>query len=471
MDKNGGNMDKKAFAKDLIQFINNSPTAFHAVAEMISRLEKAGFTRLDETKKWKLEKGKGYYTTRNDSAIIAFIMGDQGAGYRIIGSHSDSPTFKIKPNPEMKIEKHYVSLNSEKYGGAILSTWLDRPLSVAGRIMLKSKDPIHPVTKLVKVDQDLLIIPNVAIHMNRDVNEGMKFNAQVDTLPLMTMGVGEKPHQDMLKEAVAKAADIKKEDILGMDLYLYDRAGGCLIGMEEEFISCGRLDNLAMAHVSIEALIDAYGQGKNKKKTAKAVKDAKSKEETSKEQATYVVVVNDNEEVGSGSKQGADSPYLKNLMRRICYAEVQGEGKGGGANKTAPEELYLISLAKSFIISADLAHAVHPNHPEYHDPTNRPLMGKGIVIKHSSNMRYTTDADSAAVFKQLCNLAGEPYQEFVNRSDKVGGSTIGPITSSHIDIRGLDIGSPILAMHSVRELGSVDDHFGLFKILKEFYKY
>ncbi|MDO4754128.1 MAG: M18 family aminopeptidase, partial [Bacillota bacterium] len=234
------------------------------------------------------------------------------------------------------------------------------------------------------------------------------------------------------------------------DLYLYDRAGGCFVGLNDEFISCGRLDNLSMAHVSIEALIKTYLDGgkKNAKETA-------------------MVIVNDNEEVGSGSKQGADSPYLRNLMRRICYAEV----KGSPESDIAEEELYLISLAKSFIISADLAHAVHPNHPEHHDPTNRPLMGKGIVIKHSANMRYTTDADSAAVFRQLCNLASEPYQEFVNRSDKAGGSTIGPITSSHIDIRGLDIGSPILGMHSVRELGSVDDHFGLFKILKEFYKY
>ncbi|MDO4754127.1 MAG: M18 family aminopeptidase, partial [Bacillota bacterium] len=208
-------MDKKAFAQDLIQFIDNSPTAFHAVEEMVKRLEKAGFKRLDETKKWKLQKGKGYFTTRNDSAIIAFIMGDKGEGYRIIGSHSDSPTFKIKPNPEIKVEKHYVTLNTEKYGGAILSTWLDRPLSVAGRVMLKSKNPMNPTTKLVKVDKDLLVIPNVAIHMNREVNEGMKFNAQVDTLPLMTMGIGENAQHDMLKDVVAKSAGVKKEDIMG----------------------------------------------------------------------------------------------------------------------------------------------------------------------------------------------------------------------------------------------------------------
>ncbi|MDO4799475.1 MAG: M18 family aminopeptidase [Bacillota bacterium] len=441
-------MTKNAFAKDLIQFIDKSPTAFHAVAEMVARLEKAGFQRLDETKPWKLKQGSGYFITRNDSAIIAFLLGERGAGYHIVGSHSDSPTFKIKPNPEMKIEKHYVTLNTEKYGGAILSTWLDRPLSVAGRLMLKSKDPMHPKTKLVRVDQDLLVIPNVAIHMNREVNDGFKFNPQVDTLPLMTMGIGDENPAEMLKQVVAKAAGVKPEDIVGQDLYLYDRAGGSIVGLNNEFISSGRLDNLAMAHVSIEALIDRFQSKKSKNK------------------ATAICIVNDNEEVGSGSKQGADSPFLQNLMRRLCHAEIDGTTP----QQTGAEELYQIALAKSFIISADLAHAVHPNHPEHHDPTNRPLMGKGIVLKHSANMKYTTDADSAAVFKQLCDLAGEPYQEFVNRSDKLGGSTIGPITSSHIDIRGLDIGSPILSMHSVRELGSVDDHFGLFRILKEFYK-
>lgn len=451
-------MDKKAFANDLIQFVDNSPTAFHAVAEMAKRLEKAGFQRLDETKAWKLKKGEGYYTTRNDSAIIAFIMGDPGAGYRIVGSHSDSPTFKIKPNPEMKAENHYVRLNTEKYGGAILSTWLDRPLSVAGRIMVKTEDPMNPKSILVKVDRDLLIIPNVAIHMNRDVNEGMKFNAQVDTIPLMTMGIGDASQSGMLNQAVAESAKVKADDVIGQDLYLYDRAGGCLIGLNEEFISSGRLDNLSMAHVSVEALIEQYRSGSKGKSGKKAAKT---------EKATAMVVVNDNEEVGSGSKQGADSPYLKNLMRRLCYAEVEGAVEC----KIAPEELYQISLAKSFLISADLAHAVHPNHPEYHDPTNRPLMGKGIVIKHSANLRYVTDADSAAVFKRICEIAGEPYQEFVNRSDKVGGSTIGPITSSQIDIRGLDIGNPILAMHSVRELGSVDDHYGLYRILKTYYQY
>lgn len=436
-------MNKKAFAKDLISFIDKSPTAYQAVDEMVARLEKAGFKRLDETKKWKLNKGAGYFVTRNDSAIIAFILGSKGAGYRIVGSHSDSPTFKIKPNPEMNSENHYIRLNTEKYGGAILSTWLDRPLSVAGRIMVKSDDPMNPKSIHVVVDKDLLIIPNMAIHMNRDVNDGYKFNAQVDTIPLMGIGSGS------LMSVVAKAAGVKAEDIIGDDLFLYDRDGGKLIGLNEEFISVGRLDNLAMAHASIEALIAAYTANKG-----------------AKNNATAMVIVSDNEEVGSSSKQGAGSPFLKNICRRLCIADVTNDKSGD----MEAGELYQVSLANSFLISADQAHAVHPNHTETHDPTNRPVMGKGVVIKHSANQKYITDADSRAVFTEICKLAGEKFQEFVNRSDKLGGSTIGPITSSQMDIRGLDIGNPILAMHSVRELGHVDDQFGLYKILKEYYK-
>lgn len=453
-------MDKITFAKDLIRFIDHSPTAFHAVAEIVTDLEKAGFSRLEEGKKWNLRRGEGYFVTRNDSAVAAFIMGNPGAGYRIVGSHSDSPTFKIKPHPEMKIEKHYVSLNTERYGGAILSTWLDRPLSVAGRIMVRSKDPMKPKSLLVKADRDLLIIPNVAIHMNREVNEGMKFNAQVDTLPLMTLGIGEENQAGMLLDVVAKSAGVKAEDIIGHDLFLYDREGGKLVGLNDEMISIGRLDNLAMAQASVAALIAARKEGGKKAgKTA--------------DKATSVVIVSDNEEVGSGSKQGAHSPFLKNILRRICHSEfADGAAKTRTASsKTGAdaEELYQMSLSKSFLISADQAHAVHPNHPEHHDPTNRPLMGKGVVIKHSANQKYITDAESTAVFKELCRIAGQPCQEFVNRSDKLGGSTIGPITTSQLDISGLDIGNPILAMHSVRELGSVDDQFGLFQILKTFY--
>ncbi len=387
--------------------------------------------------------------TRNDSAIIAFILGDKGAGYRIVGSHSDSPTFKIKPNPEMIAENHYVRLNTEKYGGAILSTWFDRPLSVAGRIFVKTDDPMSPKSIHVTVKKDLLIIPNMAIHMNRDINEGYKFNAQVDTIPLMATGGGN------LMDIVAEAAGVKADDIIGSDLFLYEREGGRLIGANEEFISAGRLDNLAMAHASTEALIAAYSAKNSKKASGKTSNTA-----------TAMIVVSDNEEVGSESKQGADSPFLKNICRRLCIASIKGDKATAEAG-----ELYQISLAKSFLISADQAHAVHPNHPETHDPTNRPLMGNGVVIKHSANQRYITDADSAAVFKELCRLAGEPYQEFVNRSDKAGGSTIGPITMSQMDIRGLDIGNPILAMHSIRELGHINDQFGLYKILTEYYRH
>lgn len=429
-------MDKKAFAKDLIDFIDQSPTAFHAVAVMKDRLDKAGFTALDESKKWSLKAGGKYYVTRNDSAIIAFVMGAKPvseAGFRIIGSHSDSPAFKVKPRPEMKAEGHYLRLNTEVYGGPIMSTWMDRALSVAGRILVKTKDAMKPKTVLVNIDKDLLVIPNQAIHMNREVNSGFAFNAQVDTIPLMAICEKDQSVEGILKNLVADTAKVKADDILEMELFLYDRQGGALVGLNEEFIHVGRLDNLAMAHVSIHALLEAK-----------------------KPKSTAVVVVNDNEEVGSSSKQGAHSPFLRNTLARI--AALEGD-----------EESFYRALSHSFIVSADQAHAIHPNHPETHDPTNRPLMNKGVVLKYAANQAYTTDGMSAAVFMGICKEVGAPYQAFVNRSDKRGGSTIGPITSGQLDISGLDIGNPILGMHSVRELGGVDDQFSLFQILSKFY--
>lgn len=450
-------MDKKSFAKDLIKFIDVSPTAFHATAEMEKRLKKAGFKKLDEKSEWDLKQGDAYYITRNDSALIAFVLGERAGGFLMVGSHSDSPTFKIKPAANMKVEGCYQKLNTEPYGGMIMSTWFDRPLSVAGRLSVKSGDPLNPKTVLVNVDKDLLIIPSLAIHMNRDINDGHKYSAQKEMLPLLNVDAklakaGEKGKASEVdfKKIVADAAGVKAEDILGADLYLYDRQPGALIGMGEELIQVGRLDNLAMAHVSIEALID---QAKKAKKNAPSY--------------TAMIIVNDNEEVGSSSKQGAASPTLKNLLRRLSSVKIKGSE---GQSKLEAESAYQISLAKSFIISADQAHAVHPNYSDTHDPTNRPILGGGVTIKHSASQRYTTDSDSAAVFKRLCNLAKVPYQEFVNHSDKRGGSTIGPITTSQIDVRGLDIGNPILAMHSIRELGHVDDHFGLYKVLIKYFE-
>lgn len=430
--------DKLAFAKDLIDFIDKSPCAFYAVDEMKKRLNDAGFTKLDEGEKWKLEKGKKYYVTRNDSAIVAFKMGKKevaDAGFKIVGSHSDSPTFKIKPNPEIKVKNRYLKLNTEVYGGPILSTWFDRALSVAGRVTLASKDPFAPKTMLLNIDKDLMVIPNLCIHMNREVNSGYSFNAQVDTLPLMGMVEEKLSSEGFLLNMIAQELNVKKEDILDFELYLYDREKGKIVGMNDEFIHSGRLDNLAMAHVSMEALIGSE------------VGDT-----------TDVIVVNDNEEVGSMSKQGANSPFLKNVLKRIAYCSSKGD-----------EEAYYRALSKSFLVSADLAHALHPNYTEKHDPTNQPLLNEGVVLKISARQSYTSDAFSIGVFESICKRANEKYQKFVNRSDSRGGSTIGPITTTQIDVNSLDIGTPILAMHSVRELGGVDDHIGLFNILKEFF--
>lgn len=434
----GDNMkNKHDFARDLIQFIDKSPCSFFAIKEMKTRLEAAGYERLDETKKWNLQAGSKYYVTRNDSAIVAFRMGNKPvseAGFKIIGSHSDSPTFRIKPNAQMKVENSYLKLNTEVYGGAILSTWFDRALSVAGRVTIKSNNPFMPKTELVNIDKDLLVIPSLCIHMNREVNNGYTYNPQVDTLPLMGMIDKNFQSDDFLLELLAKELKVDKSEILDCDLFLYDREGGKITGMNDEFIHSGRLDNLAMAHVSLEALLH-----------------------TDAGDSTDVIVVTDNEEVGSMSKQGANSPFLKNTLKRIAIGTCGGE------------EEYLMALANSFLISADLAHALHPNYTEKHDLTNRPVINEGVVMKISARQSYTSDAFSMAVFESICQSANEKYQKFVNRSDSRGGSTIGPITTTQLDINSLDIGTPILAMHSVRELGGVDDHFGLFNILKHFY--
>ncbi len=443
-------MTEKSFAKDFIQFVKESPTAFHAVETMVAGLEKAGFERLDEEQLWTLEQGKGYFVTRNDSALVAFIMGEQGGGFRIVGTHSDSPTFKIKSNPEILTENYYVSLNTEQYGGGIMSTWLDRPLSVAGRIMVRTDDPMNPKSVLVNVKKDLLVIPNVAIHMQRDMNKGFSFNPQLDTIPLLASGkkyAGN--HQGLLLNEVAKSAGVKTEEVLSMELFLYDRTDGVLVGLDEEYINASRIDNLGMTHVGYHALLDAY----------------QSRKKGDLPEYTAMLCVTDNEEVGSTTKQGAHSPFLKNLLRRISVSNVVG----GSISQASPEERYQVALSKSFIISADEAHAVHPNHAEYHDPTNRPLMGEGIAIKTSAAQRYVTDADSMAVFAELCRGAGQPYQTFHNRSDKVGGSTIGPITTIQLDIRGLDVGNPILGMHSMRETAHAGDHFSAYKVMLHYY--
>lgn len=417
-------------AEQLLAFIEKSPSCFHAIKNMKEILSADGFTELKEEEKWEIKKGGRYFVTRNDSSIVAFTIPETGfTGYRIMASHSDSPTFKIKENPEMEVDNKYVKLNVERYGGMLCAPWFDRPLSVAGRVIVKEGDAF--VTKLVDVDRDLLMIPNLAIHMNREVNDGYKYNAQVDMLPLY----GDISSKDTFMKTIAKAAGVKEEDILGHDIFLYNRVKGSIWGANEEFVSSSRLDDLQCAFSSLQGFLKG-------------------------EKKEYVAVhcVLDNEEVGSGTKQGAASTFLYDTLVRVN--ECLG----------LSYEEYLRGLAKSFMLSADNAHAVHPNHKEVADPVNRPYMNEGIVIKHSANQKYCTDGVSAAIFKDLCREAGVPFQTFTNRSDILGGSTLGNISNTKVALNAVDIGLPQLAMHSPYETAGVKDTCYLIQAAEKFFK-
>jgi Aspartyl aminopeptidase len=426
------------FANELIDFIYSSPTSFHTAETVKGILKNSGFKELREEDRWNIEKGGKYYTTKNYSSIVAFIAGTEKAedqGFKIIGVHGDSPTFRIKPAAEMVSENYYVKLDTEVYGAPIINTWLDRPLSVAGRVILKSDNPLKPEARLVNINRPVLIIPNLALHLNRQVNSGIELNKQKDTLPLMATINENLEKGNYLLNEIARELDVKPSNIIDFDLFLYEFEKGVLAGLNNEFISSSRLDDLALVHAG-----------------AAAISKAKAS------QAISVLACFDNEEVGSTTKQGADSQMLSNILERIVLS--QGGDREG----------FFRTLSKSFMISGDMAHAVHPNSGEKHDPQNRPLINKGPVIKLSANMRYTSDSDSSAVYSQICRRVNVPVQYFVNRSDEKGGTTIGPISSSHIGIRSVDIGTPILSMHSIRELGGVLDHTYVKKSFEEFYR-
>lgn len=413
----------------LLAFLEASPTSFHAVANMADRLKAAGFTELRESECWKVEPGKNYFVTRNMSSLIAFkVPGVDFTGFQILSSHSDSPTFKIKEKPEMEVEKHYVKLNVEKYGGMLCAPWFDRPLSVAGRLVVR--DGQRFVTRLVNMDRDLVMIPNLAIHMNRQVNDGYAYNPQVDMLPLY----GGAEAAGTFLRAVAESAGVEEADILGHDLYLYNRMRGTIWGAQEEFFSCGRIDDLQCAFASLEGFL-AGGHP----------------------ESVSVHAVLDNEEVGSTTKQGAASTFLADTLKRLNQALGRSE------------EQYLAALANSFMISADNAHGVHPNHADKADPTNRPYLNGGIVVKYNANQKYTTDAVSAAVFKALCYEVGAPVQTFTNRSDMAGGSTLGNISNTQVALNTVDIGLPQLAMHSPYETAGVKDTGDLIRVATRFF--
>ena len=429
-------MEKK-LALELIDFLYDSPSACHGVKATQKILDENGFIEIKEADKWDLQAKGKYYVIKNDSALIAFEVGTgdiEETGFRLIGAHTDVPGFRIKPNPQMISEGKYVKLNTEVYGGPILHTWFDRPLSIAGKVSLKGESPLKPETRLVNINKPLLIIPSLAIHMNREVNEGFKINRQVDTLPLLGLINDKLEKEDYLMNILSEELQVNKEDILNFELGLYEYEKGMLIGMNEELISSGKFDDLWMVYAGIRALVDSRENA-----------------------ATKVMICIDNEEIGSLTAEGADSTLLNNILERITL----GLGKG--------REGYYRTLANSIMISADLAHAVHPNLGDKHDPTNRPVLEGGPVLKIAASGSYSTDSFNGAVCAGVCEAAGVPFQKFVNRSDVRGGTTIGPVTAANLTIPVIDMGAPVLGMHSIRELASVKDNYYTVKAFTEFF--
>ena len=428
-------MDRKTeqkCAKEMLLFIEKSPTCFHAVENVKQRLAQAGYEELKEKDVWQLAPGNGYYVTRNDSSLIAFRLPMEPKGFHIVAAHTDSPTFKLKESPEITVENHYVKLNTEKYGGMILSTWLDRPLSVAGRLAVRTSEGI--ATRLVMVDEDLLVIPNVAIHMNREMNKGVEYNPQVDMLPLFAEAKESRGEGGLLKK-VAKAAKVEASDILAHDLFLYVHDKGRIFGENGEYVLSSRLDDLQCVYAAVEGFVASTPT-----------------------EYINVCAIFDNEEIGSGTKQGADSTFLEDTLSGVAESiGLQGRD-------------YKRLLADSFLISADNAHAVHPNHPEKADPTNRPYLNGGIVIKYHGAQKYTTDAFSAAFMKQICEKASVPYQTYANRADIPGGSTLGNISTAHVSVPSVDIGLPQLAMHSAVETAGVRDTGYAIKAFETFFQ-
>ena len=423
---------------DLLKFLDDSPCNFLAVKNLRSRLDALGFRELNLSDSWVIEPGGRYYVIKNHSAIFAFVVGigKPEDGFKIVSAHSDSPGFRIKPNCEMVMSGNVMKLNTEVYGGPILYTWFDRPLSLSGRVMLRGKSALSPVTRFVKFSRPLMTIPHLAIHFNRSVNEGNPLSKQRDMLPVMAVMSEPGEAKGYIQNLLARELGVTSDQILDYDLTLYDTTPACLLGANEEFVSSGRIDDLEMVHGAFTALTESAG---------------------SVQKMTRVMAVFDNEETGSGTKQGAGSPVLRDILERVNIA------LGGNA------ETFSRGVANSFMISADNGHAIHPNYESKQDPTNHPIPGGGPVIKINANCKYMTDADSAAVFKVICEEAKVPVQMFVNNSDVAGGSTLGNILTSTLPLRGVDMGAPQWAMHSCRETAAVADHIYTIKAFSRFY--
>ena len=429
IQKNFIEMEVKSFAREVIEFIDESPSTYHVVKNCSDILDENGFERIMPREKWEIKKGGKYFLKKSSSTIIAFTVGedfDVKNGFKIFGAHTDSPCFRIKPSPEI-VTENVVRLNTEVYGGPILSTWFDRPLSIAGRVIVKGENSFFPRTLKIKIDEPLLTIPNLAIHQNREVNNGVKIDKQNDVLPVISLINKNFEREGYLERVILEKTGIKKEDIIDFDLYLYATEKGCLLGANEEFMSSPKIDNLASVYTGLIGLLEA--------------------EEN--QDRINIFVAFDNEEIGSATKQGADSNYLLNTLERISLALGLSRGD------------FLQMLESSYILSADAAHAAHP--------TNRGRINEGISIKISAKQKYTSDGYSIAVIKQLIEGTEIQIQPFVNESNELGGSTIGPISSTHLDIDGVDLGVPMFAMHSVRELCGIFDVFYLKELAKEFF--
>lgn len=427
--------------QNLLSFLDNSPVNFLAVDTICKRLDQAGFRRMDATQPIQdVKPGSQFYVTKNDSSVYAFRIGSKSLadnGFHVICAHCDSPTFRIKPNAEITCEGGITKLNTEVYGGPIMSTWFDRPLSLAGRVIVKGTDAMNPQTKLLFCKKPLMQISNLAIHFNRQVNDGVKLSKQKDMLPILGIVQDELEKGNMLMNLICAEVGCKPGEVLDFDLYLYDATPACTFGIHDEFLSSGRIDDLSMVHAGLQALLLS---GDNVPQT------------------TQVLAIFDNEETGSQTKQGAGSPFLASILQRIVLA--QGDTLDG----------FYRSVEKAFMISADNAHGWHPNYSDKYDPTNHPVLGGGPVIKFNAAQKYASDAYSAAVFASLCKEASVPCQRFVNHSDVAGGSTLGNILASSLPLRGVDMGNPVLAMHSARETASCADHEYCIKAFTAFYK-
>ncbi|MBQ9990601.1 MAG: M18 family aminopeptidase [Lachnospiraceae bacterium] len=421
-------MQSKESAKRLLEFINQSPTCFHTIENVRKALEEEGFMPLTENTEFQLQPEGKYYVIRNGASMIAFqVPREKLKGFHLIASHCDTPCFKVKENPEITVENTYVVLNVEKYGGSILSTWLDRPLSIAGRVIVKKEEGLG--SHLVHFEEDLCVIPNLAIHLNREINKGVEYNPQTDMRPLFSSA-----KEADLKEKIATKLGIQAEDILGTDLFLFSRTQGCFLGKDGEFIGAPRLDDTMCVFSSLQGFLQAENKEYMK-----------------------VYCVFDHEEVGSRTRQGADSDFLQVTLEKISRAV-------GGESSLAS------LLADSFLLSADNGHGLHPNHPEKSDPTNRPVLNGGIVIKYHGNQQYTTDAFTGAVVKAICDRQEIPWQTYHNRSDIPGGSTLGNISISHCSIPSADVGLAQLSMHSAFETAGALDTEYFIRFARAFYE-